>query len=294
MIVKLKIFFTITNFDQKIIEYLSKIPLDIIYSVLPFIRWHDSKGNYRTLTISKSIKINKNTSKKLLANKLEQDLNEILKTYELANKTMDFYLMSRPWLKRDDFNIDEAGLTNLFNEQLERELSTWSNQKDQDKFSQKRFEKANSLKDYSYKNIFINNYGEPLFDKNNNLIGYKINETESASIETYFNNENLLCNKVSIKEFDTIKQSFINEYDDIASWIDIKTDSGFIREYKKNKYYYDKNNNLINVEVNFNYSSFPTYKKDVKLNDKTGTIDFETYGSNSGPDILKYMRVVEQ
>ena len=125
---KIKGYFTITNFEQKIIEYLNEIPEDVIYFVLPFIRWHDSKGNYRTLTISKSIKINKNTSKKLLANKLEQDLNEILKTYELANKTMDFYLMSRPWLKSDDFNMDEAGLTNIFNEQLERELSTWSEQ----------------------------------------------------------------------------------------------------------------------------------------------------------------------
>lgn len=162
---KIKDYFTITNFENKIIEYLNEIPEDVIYSVLPFIRWHDSKGNYRTLTISKSIKINKNTSKKLIANKLEQDLNEILKTYELANKTMDFYLMSRPWLKSDDFNMDEAGLTNIFNEQLERELSTWSEQDVNSNIKKNFYEKANSLKDYSYKNIFINKYGEPLLDK---------------------------------------------------------------------------------------------------------------------------------
>jgi hypothetical protein len=93
---KIKHCFTITNFGNKIIEYLNEIPEDVIYSVLPFIRWHDSKGNYRTLSISKSIKINKNTSRKLIANKIEQELNETLKTYELANKTMDIYLMSRP------------------------------------------------------------------------------------------------------------------------------------------------------------------------------------------------------
>ena len=53
-----------------------------------------------------------------------------------------------------------------------------------------------------------------------------------------------------------------------------KTEFGFIREYHRKKDYYDKFNNLTNVEVLFNYTKFPNYKKDVKLNDKTGTIDF--------------------
>lgn len=47
-------------------------------------------------------------------------------------------------------------------------------------------------------------------------------------------------------------------------------------------FYYDNHNNLTNVEVRFNYSKFPSYKKDIKLNDKVGTIDFETFGSNTG------------
>jgi len=199
--------------EIKILKYLNEIPDDVIYSVLPFIRWHESDGNYRTLSITKSIKINKNTLKELIANKLEKELNETLKRYELANKLMDFYLMSRPWLKKADFNIDSEGLTSLFNEQLERELSSWSKQKDLDNITKKSYEKANSLKDYSYKNNFMDNYGAvnpPLFDKKNNLIGYKINDIECVSIETYYNNENLLCNKVSIKEFDSINQSFKN------------------------------------------------------------------------------------
>jgi len=55
---------------------------------------------------------------------------EVLLLYELADKDLDFYVMSRPWLKKDAFDVE--GLTNIFNEQIERELSSWKNQKDQD------------------------------------------------------------------------------------------------------------------------------------------------------------------
>jgi hypothetical protein len=47
----------------------------------------------------------------------------------------------------------------------------------------------------------MGSYGEPVLDKMNHLIGYKINKTDYASIETYYNENNLLCNKVSIREF---------------------------------------------------------------------------------------------
>jgi hypothetical protein len=36
------------------------------------------------------------------------------------------------------------------------------------------------------------------------------------------------------------------------------------------------------VEVSFNSVKFPPYKKDTNLNEKIGTIDFETYGLNLG------------
>lgn len=50
----------------------------------------------------------------------------------------------------------------------------------------------------------MNNYGEPVLDKNSNLIGYFINETlEYATIKTYYNENNLLCNKVEIKNFNS-------------------------------------------------------------------------------------------
>jgi len=45
----------------------------------------------------------------------------------------------------------------------------------------------------------MNNYGEHIYDKNNVLIGYKINDSDFASILTYYNKDNLLCNEISIR-----------------------------------------------------------------------------------------------
>jgi hypothetical protein len=72
-------------------------------------------------------------------------------------------------------------------------------------------EKTYKLKFYSYKDNFIKIYGSPIFDKTKYLIGYNLNETECASITTYFNDNNLLCNKVSIKDFDEGSLSFKGE-----------------------------------------------------------------------------------
>ena len=112
------------NLEVKIKGYVNDIPEDVVYSVLPVIRWQNPNGNYQTLTISKSIKITKDISLELIANKLERDLNEILWIYDLADTDLEFYVMSRPWLKRDAFDIEKTGLTNIFNEQLEKEISS--------------------------------------------------------------------------------------------------------------------------------------------------------------------------
>jgi hypothetical protein len=57
----------------------------------------------------------------------------------------------------------------------------------------------------------MDNYGDPLFDKNKTLIGYKLNKNLHASIHTYYNENNELCNKISIKEFDLKTLSFKGE-----------------------------------------------------------------------------------
>jgi hypothetical protein len=125
----------------------------------------------------------------------------------------------------------------------------------------------------------MDNYGDPIYDKNNNLIGYKINDFEYASVITYYNEDNLLCNKIYIKELNCTIQ---NKNESLISWLDIKTEKGFIREFDNIKYFYDKDNNLINVKINISCSKFPYHKKNLALNNKIGTLDFETYGSNYG------------
>ena len=76
-----------------------------------------------------------------------------------------------------------------------------------------------------------------------------------------------MCNKVLIREYDPINLDF--KFYILNYWTDIKLDSGFVREYKKNKYYYDKNNNIINVESVFTYPSFPAFKKGCKARFKS-------------------------
>lgn len=126
----------------------------------------------------------------------------------------------------------------------------------------------------------MDNYGDPVFDTDQNLISYKINNNKFISIYTYYNENNLFCNKVSIRDFDKSKWSFIGEA--LISWVDVRTEFGFVRELNKNKYYYNKNNVLFNVETSYTCAQFPLLKKDVNLNNKIGTIDFETFGSNLG------------
>ena len=125
----------------------------------------------------------------------------------------------------------------------------------------------------------MDNYGEPIYNKNHNLIGYKLNSYESATIKTFYNIENKKCNEVLIKEFDEINLTFKQEV--INSWLDIKTDKGFVREFKKIKYYYDKENNIYNVENLLNCNDFPLSSNDKTYDYKIGTIDFETFGENN-------------
>jgi hypothetical protein len=57
----------------------------------------------------------------------------------------------------------------------------------------------------------MDNYGEPVYDKNNKLIGYSINENKYCSLYVYYNENNLLCNKVLIRDFDKNNLSFIGD-----------------------------------------------------------------------------------
>jgi len=90
------------------------------------------------------------------------------------------------------------------NKVLENDLEKEFNDKylNPEMFSEAVKNMINELKIYGYENVFMDNYGVSILDKNNNLIGYKINDNECATLEIYYNTEGKFCNKVSIKEFD--------------------------------------------------------------------------------------------
>jgi hypothetical protein len=69
---------------------------------------------------------------------------------------------------------------------------------------------ALNLKNYEYSDVFMNNYGDPIFNKNKILIGYKLNNNKYASVTTYYNDDNLLCNKIFIKNINEVSLSPIN------------------------------------------------------------------------------------
>jgi len=64
--------------------------------------------------------------------------------------------------------------------------------------------------------------------------------------------------------------------------LDTETEDGFIREFEGIKYFHNKENQVFNVEKKYNFYSFPLQNKNKNLNTKIGTIDLETFGSNSG------------
>jgi hypothetical protein len=180
--------------------------------------------------------------------------------------------MGRPWLSIDEFDlerfIDRKELGAQFDSVIEKKLSSHT----KSLIDKESSDKISGLKDYLYKNIYMDNYGDPVLDINQNIIGYKLNNNNYISVKPYYNNENLLCNKVSIRDFDENTLSFKPYV--LREWVDTKTDTGFVREYKNKKYYYDTNNNFINAEATYSYPFFPLIKKTMHIDSNIGTIDF--------------------
>jgi hypothetical protein len=140
--------------------------------------------------------------------------------------------------------------------------------------------KPENSKKYYYDKVIYGNYGEPLLNSNGYIVGYKINETECAMVHKFQDKNNNSCNEVTIRDFNTEKNTFGEEK--LISWLDIKTENGFTREFGDVKYFHNKENKVYNVEKIFICESFPSHKKDTLQDTKIGTIDLETFGDSSG------------
>ena len=217
--------FYIKSLESEFKKYLKDIPENITYSILPIIRWQLVEGGYKSITISDSIKITRFTNCSLLSERIFYSLQKALNVYETNGIAIDLVMLSRPWLNENDFKFKLPEVTDILDGQIEKEISYLSSFSLQDQ--KKLSTKANNMRNYIYENIYMDNYGEPIYDKKNNLIGYKLEGDRYATITTYYNENNLLCNKVEIKDFDLTDLSF--KSNTLISWIDIKTENGFIR-----------------------------------------------------------------
>jgi hypothetical protein len=84
------------SLEPQLKDYLNEIPENMIYSILPLIRWQYSDGDYKSTTISKSIKVTRFTSCSLLAERIVYSLHKILNVYKLQGTYMDLLIMGRP------------------------------------------------------------------------------------------------------------------------------------------------------------------------------------------------------
>lgn len=115
--------------------------------------------------MSDSIKVTRDISTNKLAKSILWDINSLFHKYTDLNGDIELLIMGRPWLSVDEFDfdkfIDRKSLLGHFDEVLEKKLSYWTEslrEKDSSK-------KVLGLKDYPYKNIYMNNYGDPVYDK---------------------------------------------------------------------------------------------------------------------------------
>lgn len=231
------------------------------------------------MTLTQAIKVKKKTSVNLLISRITQLLKNKLTLYNLEPQAIDLFIMGRPWLSEADFNVP----MNLINEVLEKNLNTDIdiNSFYLNKFDTSGSNKKEKIKKYLYDNIYFGRYGEPISEPSTkDIIGYKLNKNEHAMVHKFIDNKNQKCFKVDITEFNFDTNAFGKEV--VLSWLDTETEDGFTRELEGIKYFNNKENQVFNVEKKYNFYSFPLQNKSKILNTKIGTIDLETFGSNSG------------
>jgi hypothetical protein len=119
----------IKNLEDKLKIYLKEISENITFSVLPVLRWQYPNGECQIRTISSSIKISRFSSCSLLAKscsllakRILISLKKALLVYELSGLDINLYLLGRPWLNTNEFALTESEITQLFDEQIEKEI----------------------------------------------------------------------------------------------------------------------------------------------------------------------------
>ena len=119
---------------------------------MPVLRSKYLNNEYKTITISKSIKVLRNTSRKLLSSKLLESIVNSIQKYDLEGTNNTLYILDRPWLDSKDFNLNLSKVTEALDAQIEKEIYSWSKMSELSNSN-----KVNRLQNYKYKNIYMDN-----------------------------------------------------------------------------------------------------------------------------------------
>ena len=249
-------------FVNNLTNYLENLEDNKTYTLLPVVRWIDDvTGLTRSISISESFKVTKFVDIDLIYEKLNDYIIKALYRYDLINSNIELVLMNRVWLDINDFNVkkdDFYSITNTINNSLSKKSNI------NDLLFHKRF--ANIEND-KYNNIIMDNYGIPIIS--NGLVNdFRLNENQYINVKLLKNNSKF----ITVKNFDQIDQNLI-------TWIDTKTDFGFIRNKSYVKYFFNHKNSIFKTEATYNFLDYP---EDIISNDqdfKIGALDFETFGN---------------
>jgi len=75
------------------------------YSIIPVLRREYDDGEYKAISTTKSIKVTRFSSCELLAERVLESILDKLLIYFLKGVNIELFIMGRPWLNSDDFNV---------------------------------------------------------------------------------------------------------------------------------------------------------------------------------------------
>ena len=249
-------------FIKKLDKYLDNLETNKTYTLLPVIRWiNDDTGFSNSITVSNSLKIHKFVDKVLLAENISKSMRKSLHKYNLIQNNSEIVLMNRVWLDLKDFNIKENDISTLTNT-MDNLLANFKSEINKDDLIMKRL---SIIENDIYSNIIMDNYGE-IISSNGISTEYTLNSNQFLSVKKANN-----TNFITVKNIDNSDQNIMN-------WSDTKTDFGFIRNIDSVKYFFNQNGTLFKTESSYNFLDYPVDNINSDLDEKIGSIDFETFG----------------
>ena len=249
-------------FVNKLINYLANLEDNKTYTLLPVIRWIDEDtGLTRSISITESLKITKFVDIDLIYEKLNEYIIKAMYRYQVNNSNIELVLMNRVWLDITDFNVKKDDLSTITNT-INKSLSKKNINKEE--LINKTFSTIDNDK---YNNIIMDNYGIPII-RNGLITDFRLNDNQYINVKKLKNNSNF----ITVKNFDQSDQN-------LNTWIDTKTDFGFIRNKSYVNYFFNHKGEIFKTEGTYNFIDYPEDNINSEQDIKIGALDFETFGN---------------